>query len=89
MYKRQNQKSEIVALMKDVYRDLFGVENEVNVVHAGLECGIIGTFRPHMDLVSFGPTIRSPHTPNERVHIESVGRFWKFVTATLERIPEK
>lgn len=84
-----NQKSEIVALMKDVYRDLFGVENEVNVVHAGLECGIIGTFRPHMDLVSFGPTIRSPHTPNERVHIESVGRFWKFVTATLERIPEK
>ncbi len=84
-----NPKSEIVALMKDVYRDLFGEENRVQVIHAGLECGVIGALRPHMDLVSFGPTLRSPHTPSERCHIPSVEKYWKFVKTTLERIPKK
>ena len=84
-----NPDSEIVALMKDVYRDLFDAENNVQVVHAGLECGVIGAKYPAMDMVSFGPTLRSPHTPDERCHIPSVDKYWRFVVATLERIPQK
>ncbi len=84
-----NPKSEIVEIMKDVYSELFGVENKVEVVHAGLECGVIGAKYPKMDMVSFGPTLRSPHTPDERCFIPSVDNYWKFVVATLERIPQK
>lgn len=84
-----NPHSEIVDLMKEVYRELFQKENRVQVIHAGLECGIIGALRPQMDLVSFGPTLRSPHTPNERCHIPSVEKYWQFVKTTLERIPKK
>ncbi len=84
-----NSKSEIVELMKDIYRELFHEENRVQVIHAGLECGVIGACRPHMDLVSFGPTLRSPHTPNERCYIPSVGKYWTFVKTILERVPKK
>lgn len=84
-----NPKSETVELMKDIYRELFNAENRVQVIHAGLECGIIGALRPQMDLVSFGPTLRSPHTPNERCYIPSVGKYWKFVKTILERVPQK
>ena len=83
-----NPHSEIVELMKDIYRELFNAENRVQVIHAGLECGVIGALRPNMDLVSFGPTLRSPHTPNERCYIPSVGKHWDFVKTILERIPE-
>lgn len=84
-----NWDSEIVALMKKIYHELYNEENRVQVVHAGLECGIIGTMYPQMDLVSFGPTLRSPHTPGERCHIPSVEKYWRFVLKTLENIPEK
>lgn len=84
-----NPHSEIVELMKKVYRDLFGKDNNVQVVHAGLECGVIGSHCPGMDMVSFGPTLRSPHTPNERCHWPSVDKYWKFVLATLENTPKK
>ncbi len=84
-----NPQSEIVEVMKRVYRDLFGKENKVEVVHAGLECGVIGAQYPHMDMVSFGPTMRSPHTPDERCHIPSVEKYWQFVVATLENTPKK
>lgn len=84
-----NTHSEIVEIMKKVYHDLFQQESVVQVVHAGLECGIIGALRPEMELVSFGPTLRSPHTPNERCYIPSVDKYWKFVLATLEQVPEK
>ena len=84
-----NPHSEIVELMKKVYLDLFGKENNVQVVHAGLECGVIGSHCPGMDMVSFGPTLRSPHTPNERCHWPSVDKYWKFVLATLENTPKK
>lgn len=84
-----NPKSPIVELMKQAYSDLFNVENKVQVVHAGLECGVIGAKCPGMDMVSFGPTLRSPHTPNERLYIPSVERYWRFVTTILERIPQK
>ena len=84
-----NPHSEIVELMKNVYRDLFGTENHVQVIHAGLECGVIGANTPGMDMVSFGPTLRSPHTPNERCYIPSVEKYYRFVLATLERTPKK
>lgn len=84
-----NPQSEIVELMKGIYKELFQQENLVTVVHAGLECGVIGALRPHMDMVSFGPTLRSPHTPNERCNIPSVARYWTFVKTILERIPKK
>lgn len=84
-----NMHSEIVELMKGIYRELFNQENNVTVIHAGLECGVIGTLRPHMDLVSFGPTLRSPHTPSERCYIPSVEKYWKFVKTILERVPKK
>ena len=84
-----NPESEIVKLMEDVYKDLFKAESKVQVVHAGLECGVIGAMYPNMDMVSFGPTLRSPHTPDERCQISTVGKYWDFVVATLERIPKK
>lgn len=79
----------IVKLMEDVYLEMFGKPNEVKVVHAGLECGLIGKVYPHMELVSFGPTLESPHTPQERCHIPSVGRYYDFVVKIIERIPAK
>lgn len=84
-----NPQSEIVELMKEVYHELFNDENKVQVIHAGLECGVIGAKYPNMDMVSFGPTLRSPHTPNERCYIPSVEKYYQFVLATLERTPKK
>ncbi|MBQ0049612.1 MAG: aminoacyl-histidine dipeptidase [Bacteroidales bacterium] len=81
-----NFDSPIVATMVDVYKQTFQEEAKVEVCHAGLECSIIGGVYPKMDLVSFGPTLRSPHTPNERCHIESVDKFWTFLKALLQAI---
>ena len=81
-----NFDSPIVAKMVEVYRKLFGEEAKVEVCHAGLECSIIGGVYPGMDLVSFGPTLRSPHTPDERCNIPSVAKFWTFLKALLEEI---
>ena len=61
----------------------------MEVCHAGLECSIIGGVYPQMDHVSFGPTLRSPHTPNERCLIPSVEKFWNFLTRLLTEIPAK
>ena len=84
-----NVSSPILKAMKETYLNEFGKEPKVQVVHAGLECGIIGAIEPHLDMISFGPTIRHPHSPDEKVHIESVGQFWKFLTAVLENSPKK
>ncbi|MBR1889922.1 MAG: aminoacyl-histidine dipeptidase [Alloprevotella sp.] len=84
-----NPQSEIVAIMSRVYKELFNQESRVQVVHAGLECGVIGAKYPKMDMVSFGPTLRSPHTPNERCNIPSVEKYWKFVLETLKNAPLK
>ncbi|MBP5392409.1 MAG: aminoacyl-histidine dipeptidase [Bacteroidaceae bacterium] len=81
-----NFDSPIVAKMVEVYRNLFDEEARVEVCHAGLECSIIGGVYPNMDLVSFGPTLRSPHTPDERCSISSVAKFWPFLKALLEEI---
>ncbi|MBQ6225183.1 MAG: aminoacyl-histidine dipeptidase [Bacteroidaceae bacterium] len=81
-----NFDSPIVAKMVEVYRNIFDEEAKVEVCHAGLECSIIGGVYPNMDLVSFGPTLRSPHTPDERCNIPSVAKFWTFLRALLEEI---
>ena len=58
-------------------------------MHAGLECGILGAIYPNWDMISVGPTIQNPHSPDERVHIQSVDRFWKVLLKILEDVPVK
>jgi dipeptidase D len=79
-----NLDSALLKKIRDVYSRVFGKEAEIKAVHAGLECGIIGEKYPGMDMVSFGPTIEHPHSPEERVHIGSVERFWTFLAAALQ-----
>ena len=81
-----NLDSTILNTMKEVYKQEFGEEAAVKVIHAGLECGILGAIEPKLDMVSFGPTIRHPHSPDEKINIESVGKFWKLLVATLEHL---
>ena len=78
-----NPSSKLLALCQDVYKKKFGGEAEIQIIHAGLECGIIGAKYPGMDIVSFGPTIRGAHAPGEHVEIESVGHCWELVKAIL------
>lgn len=84
-----NVQSPILAAMKESYKEQFGVEPAVKVIHAGLECGIIGANIPGLDMISFGPTLRSPHSPDERVLIETVPKFYDFLVATLAKTPVK
>lgn len=78
--------SPIIKTIKRVYKEVNGEDCAITVVHAGLECGIIKTVYPNMDTVSFGPTLRSPHTPNERCNIPSVAKYYNFVVKLLENI---
>jgi dipeptidase D len=78
--------SRVLSIMADVYRSETGEEAEVGAVHAGLECGIIGEKYPGMDMISFGPQIEFPHSPDERVKVASVEPFWRVLVATLERL---
>ncbi|WGL16739.1 aminoacyl-histidine dipeptidase [Microbulbifer bruguierae] len=82
-----NMQSPLLALMKDVYREMEGVEPEVKVIHAGLECGLLAKPYPNWDMVSFGPTIRRAHSPEERVHIQSVANFWDYFIRVVAAIP--
>lgn len=84
-----NSASEIRKTMQDVYRKLYGKEPAVMAIHAGLECGILSGAYPHWDMVSCGPTLLSPHSPDERVNIASVGKCWDFLKAVLAEIPAK
>lgn len=84
-----NFKSDILNLMKKIYPRVTGKEADVKMMHAGLECGIIGANYPGLDMISFGPTIKHPHSPNEKVEISTVETFWKLLVAVLESIPEK
>lgn len=84
-----NVASPILAAMKESYKEQFGVEPAVKVIHAGLECGIIGANIPGLDMISFGPTLRSPHSPDERVLIATVPKFYDFLVATLAKTPVK
>ena len=82
-----NLQSTILHTMRPLYPQILGREAEVKMMHAGLECGIIGASYPGLDMISFGPTIKHPHSPEEKVNIPSVENFWKILCATLENIP--
>lgn len=84
-----NTESPIVKIMGDVYKNLYGEELKVRIIHAGVECGLIGAVYPNMDMVSCGPTLRSPHTPDERCYIPSVAKFYNFIVELLANIPER
>jgi dipeptidase D len=81
-----NLESMLLRKLVGVYKNVFGKEPEVKAVHAGLECGIIGEKYPGMDMISFGPTIEHPHSPEERVHTGSVEKFWQFLKAALQEL---
>ncbi len=83
---KPNIDSAILKLSCETYRRLFGKEPEIKAIHAGLECGIIGEKYPGMDMVSFGPTLQCVHTPDERIYIDSVERFWTFLLTLLKSV---
>jgi len=86
---KPNVNSPILKTMSKVYSDMFGRIPEIKAIHAGLECGLIGGVYPNLDMISFGPTIRYPHSPDEKVNIESVKKFWDFLVDTLKHVPVK
>ena len=81
--------SHILTVMSAVYESMYQVTPKVKVIHAGLECGLLGKPYPHWDMISMGPTIRHAHSPDEKVHIESVAKFWDYLLECLKHIPEK
>lgn len=81
--------SPVRVLVEDTYKKLFGKTPNIQVIHAGLECGLFKKPYPEMDMVSIGPTITGPHSPDEQVHIASVGLYWQLLTALLKAIPTK
>lgn len=86
---KPNMESPILKTMQNVYNNKWGMVPKIMAIHAGLECGILAQNYPHWDMISFGPTIRFPHSPDEKVNIDTVKKFWEFLVATLEAIPEK
>lgn len=81
--------SPVIGLLNDVYHKLFGKDMKVMAIHAGLECALLGAKYPNWDMVSLGPTLLHPHSPDERVKIDTVDKCWKFLVALLEAIPVK
>ena len=84
-----NANSPILSVMEKIYEDVFNSKPAVVACHAGLECGILGTNYPDMDMISFGPTIQGAHSPDERASISSSQRFWKYLLEILKNIPVK
>jgi dipeptidase D len=78
--------SKALAVVREVYRKRWGKEPIVTAIHAGLECGLLGQKIPGLDMVSFGPHIEGAHSPDERVHVPSVERFWGALAETLDRL---
>ena len=83
---KPNPNSPIYKIMAEQYSKLFNKKPETMVIHAGLECGLFSNKYPHWDMVSFGPTIKFPHSPDEKVHIASVDKYWQLLIATLKAI---
>lgn len=86
---KPNMDSAILKEMRELYQKLFNKEAKVMAIHAGLECGVMGGLYKNWDMISFGPTIEHPHSPDERVNIKSVGLFYKFLVETIKNIPLK
>jgi dipeptidase D len=83
---KPNMDSKLLAQCKEVYKKLFGKDPVVEIIHAGLECGIIGAKYDGMDMISFGPTIKNPHSPDEKIQVESIGQVWDFMAALLKSL---
>jgi len=83
---KPNLNSPILAVAKSTYRDLYGRDPEVKAIHAGLECGIIGEKYPGMDMVSLGPTLEAVHSPDEKIYIDSVEKYWTYLLAILRNV---
>lgn len=83
-----NLKSRIMAIARDAYKELYGIEPAIKAIHAGLECGLFLQKYPHLDMVSFGPTLRDVHSPSERMHIPAVERFWEQLKLILTRVAD-
>lgn len=81
--------SPMLVMMKELYQELYNEEPRVLACHAGLECGLLGQHYPKLEMISFGPTITGPHSPDEKVKISSVQKFWGYLQEALKRIPEK
>ena len=81
---KPNLDSPILAVAKSTYQALYGKQPEVKAIHAGLECGIIGERYPGMDMLSFGPTLEGVHSPDEKMHIDTVEKFWHFLLGILK-----
>ena len=86
---KPNMKSEILKVACDTYKELFGAEAKIKAIHAGLECGLFLEKAPHLDMISFGPTMRGVHSPDERLDIASTERWWRHLQALLEQAPVK
>ncbi len=86
---KPNMDSEILRTMQDTYKDIYGNIPEIKAIHAGLECGLLGGVYPNWDMISFGPTIRFPHSPDEKVNIKTVERFYKWTVESLKNVPKK
>jgi dipeptidase D len=84
---KPNPSSAILQTMQKVYQNLYKVAPKVSAVHAGLECGLIGGVYPNLDMVSCGPTLRHPHSPDEKLEIDTVGKWWDFLVETLKNVP--
>jgi len=84
---KPNPDSPILKIMLDIYHKKFGITPQIKAIHAGLECGILGGTYPGWDMISLGPTIRHPHSPDEKVNIATVQKFWDFLIETLKNIP--
>lgn len=84
-----NPNSQILKVAQESYKRLFNKEAKIMAIHAGLECGLFLEKYPHLDMISFGPTLRDVHSPNERIQIETVGLWWNHLLELLKSLPAK
>ena len=84
-----NPDSEILKVAQETYKRLFDKEPQIKAIHAGLECGLFLEKYPYLDMISFGPTLRDVHSPNERIQIDTVGLWWSHLLELLKSIPAK
>jgi len=73
-------------LSKKIFKDIYGIDAKIEAIHAGLECGIIGEKFPGMDMISIGPTLKYPHSPEEQLHVSTVGKTYKYVIEILKNV---
>jgi dipeptidase D len=86
---KPNMASPILKVLSGIYTKMFGTAPDIKAIHAGLECAIIGGVYPSLDMISFGPTIKFPHSPDEKVNIPSVRKFYDFLCESLKQVPTK